>query len=173
MKIKTLLPLLSSAVLLINIGTARADDFWTDRFNFSPHGATFAPNELSLDLFGETASRDRNNSDHRAWGPGAAGNYFFTQNFGAGAEIYGDAFNKPYLLNIMGEARYPIESLSLAPYAFAGVGRQWTYAAQWLGHIGGGVEYRFNPKTGVFVDARHVFAGQDYNLVRFGFRLLF
>jgi len=173
MKLKPILPLLSSAMLLLNLSAARADDFWSDRVNFAPGSASFAANELSLDLFGETASRDRNNSDRRAWGPGAAANYFFTRNFGAGGEIYGDAWNKPYLLNVMGEARYPFESISVSPYAMAGLGRQWTYAAQWLGFIGGGVEYRFNTKTGVFLDAREVFAGKDYNLIRFGFRLVF
>jgi hypothetical protein len=175
MKLKPILPLLSSAILLFNLSTARADDFWADRLDFRPSAATFSDKELSLDLFGFSASRDRNGSDRQAWGAGAAGNYFFTQNLGVGAETYGDAFNKPYLLNALGEFRYPIQSLSLAPYAILGIGRQWTYAPQWLGHFGGGLEYRFNAKTGVFADARRVFAvnTSDYTLIRFGFRIVF
>ena len=43
------------------------------------------------------------------------------------------------------------------------------------GHIGLGVEYRFNARTGVFLDARRVFpdSTDDYALWRFGLRLAF
>src|SRR6185437_5105415 len=164
-----------ASALLLTVGSARAQDFLADHLDFAPGTATFSSEELSIDAFGYSANRNRNGADQTAWGPGAAANYYFNQYFGVGGETYSDAFNKPYLLNALGEARYPIEWLSLSPYAFAGFGRQWTYSAQWLGHFGGGVEWRFAPKTGVFVDARHVFAGNtsDYTLVRFGIRLVF
>lgn len=99
-------------------------------------------------------------------------NYFLTENFGVGADSYADAFEPPYLLNASGIFRYPFGAPGLAPYVFAGFGRQWDHAAQWLGHVGAGVEYRLNPETGIFVDAREVFAAKtdDYILVRFGFR---
>lgn len=173
MKLKHLVPSLLSAILL-TVGTARADDFLMDHFDFAPGTASFSE-EASLDLFGQTASRNRNGTDERAWGFGAAGNYFFNQFVGVGAETYADAFNKPYLLNGLGEVRYPLEWLSLAPYGFFGLGRQWTYSAQWLINLGGGVEWRFAPKTGAFVDVRHVFATNtsDYTMLRFGLRLVF
>lgn len=174
MKLKYLLSSFASAILL-TIGTAHADDFLLDHFNFAPGTGTFSDQELSLDLFGYTASKDKGGGDHQAWGPGVAGNYFFTQYLGAGGEVYADAFEPPYLINALGEVRYPIQELSLAPYAILGIGRQWAHAPQWLGHFGGGLEYRFCPKTGVFVDARRVFAANspDYTLIRFGFRLVF
>lgn len=181
MKLKKFLPLFYSTVAVLNLGAAdvvmgQGSMSDNDHFNFDPSSALFSANELSLDLFGYTASRDKGGGDHQAWGPGAAVNYYFTQNFGVAGESYSDAFTGPYLLNVLGEFRYPIPNMnSLAPYAFAGVGRQWTHAPQWLGHFGGGLEFRFNTKTGVFVDARHVFAANspDYNMVRFGFRIAF
>lgn len=175
MKLKTILPLLSSAMVIWNVGTARADNDWPSRVDFHPNAAIFSGNELSLDLFGYTATRDKGGADHEAWGAGAAGNYYFTKNFGVGAETYADAFTHPYLINGLGEFRYPLQNISLAPYGFVGFGRQWTHAAQWLGFVGGGAEYRFNENTGFFVDARLVIPGNTANnaLIRFGFRFVF
>jgi outer membrane protein W len=155
--------------------TVQAAGDASDRFAFDPGTAMFSANEFSLDLFGYHASRNKDGGHNDAWGPGVAGNYFFTENLGIGAETYADAFESPYLLNILGTFRWPIPSLSMAPYGIAGVGRQWDHAAQWLGHIGAGVEYRFNAKTGTFLDIRRVFAANspDYTLVRFGVRLAF
>jgi hypothetical protein len=176
MKLKQILPILSSAVMVLNLGAATVAMAGDDHFVFDPSAAMFSPNELSLDLFGYTATKDKGGGDHQAWGPGVGLNYFFTDNFGVGAEGYADAFETPYLVNVLGEARYPIPGMeSLAPYAFIGLGREWAHAPQWLGHFGAGVEFRFNTRTGVILDARRVIAGNspDYTLVRFGFRVAF
>src|SRR5579884_3607517 len=170
---KKILPLFSALLLVIAVRNASAALADSDRISFDPAGAQFADNELSIDLFGFTASKDRNGNPERSWGPGVAANYFICRYFGVGGETYADAWNKPYLLNALGEIRYPLDKLLQAPvcpYAFGGVGRQWTYEAQWLGHIGFGAEFRFNAHTGMFVDWRHVFASNDYNVVRFGLR---
>src|SRR5579884_2213251 len=178
MKLKLLLPLFCSSLVVLNLGAATVVNSGggggaSDHFTFDPSASMFSANELSLDLFGYTASRDKRGNDSQSSGPGVAVNYFFCENLGIAAETYADAFTRPYLLNALGEFRYPIPNMtSLCPYVIAGVGRQWTFEPQWLGHIGGGLEFRFNEKTGVFVDGRHVFCanGPDYDMVRFGFR---
>lgn len=146
-----------------------------DRIAFAPGAAVFAPREFSFDLLGSYVTRDKGGADRDAWGIGAGLNYFILDNIGVGVDTYADAFEAPYLLNFSGIYRYPVPEMGLAPYAFAGFGRQWEHAAQWLGHIGLGLEYRFNSKTGVFVDGRRVFAGNtsDYAAWRFGLRFAF
>lgn len=167
--------LLTVLLGILTISAAQAQDFFGDHFCFSPGTAMFDANEFSLDLFGFHDSHDRNGNSSGAWGPGVGGNYFVTQYFGVGADTYADAFNRPYLLNGNAIFRYPFETIGLAPYAFAGAGRQWRYASQWSGDIGFGLEYRFAPKTSVFTDFRGVFAvnTSNYTVWRFGFRLLF
>jgi len=129
--------------------------------------------EISVDAFGFHGSRDKDGHGSGAWGPGAGVNYFFTQYIGVGADTYADAFEVPYLLNASAIVRYPILQTGVAPYIFGGGGREWTHTAQWLGHIGCGVEYRFRPEFGVFVDIRDVFPSstKDYAVLRFGFRI--
>jgi hypothetical protein len=126
-------------------------------------------------LFGGYATRDKGGADQDAAGPGIGVNYFFTENFGIGADTYADAFEPPYLLTTSGIFRYPLGDSGLAPYAFAGFGRQWDHAAQWMGHLGAGAEFRFNAHTGFFIDARRVFPvnTDDFALWRFGFRVAF
>ncbi len=154
---------------------ANAQNSLQDRFTFLPGGSSFAPNEWSMDLFGYHASRDKGGADRGAWGPGVGVNYFMTDYVGLGADSYSDAFTLPYLLNGSVELRYPFREIGLAPYVYGGAGRQWDHAAQWLGHMGVGLEYRFNPTTGVMLDVRHVFAENrpDYTMVRFGLRFVF
>ena len=105
-------------------------------------------------------------------GYGAGLNYFFTENWGVGVDSYADAFTVPYLLNGNVFFRYPLQELSLAPYAFAGVGREWTHAPQWQGDFGGGIEYRWKPAMAFFTDVRWVIPDEtdNYLVWRFGFR---
>src|SRR5262245_23993740 len=132
----------------------------------------FRPHEMSLDLHGFFATRDKDGNGKDAWGYGAGFNYFFTENFGLGADTYSDAFTVPYMLNTSGIYRYPIRNANLAPYGFAGFGRQWDHEAQWHGYFGGGVEYRWKAGMGFFGDVRWVFPGEtsNYTVIRFGFR---
>jgi len=145
----------------------------SDHLTFAPHSATFGPREFSFDVLGGYATRDKGGADKDAFGIGAGVNYFFTENIGAGIDTYADAFEIPYLLNFSGIYRYPLPDLSLAPYGFAGFGRQWEHDPRWTGHIGGGAEYRFNTNTGIFLDGRGVFDGHAYALWRLGFRFAF
>jgi hypothetical protein len=137
----------------------------------------YSSQESSVDLFGFYGSRNKNGNSTSAAGSGVGYNYFFTQNFGVGADSYADAFTWPYLLNANGIFRYPIPQTTVAPYLFAGVGRQWWHAPQWMGNVGGGIEYRppnVKPHIGFFTDVRGVFTAEtkDYAVVRFGFRFI-
>jgi hypothetical protein len=136
----------------------------------------YNPGEGSADVFGSWQSRNRDGHDSSTWGPGFGINYFFTQNIGARADTYTDGVRLPYLINFSGIFRYPLQQIPpLAPYAFAGFGRQWDHAAQWTGHIGVGAEYRFRPETGAFMDIRGVFPENtgDYTVISFGLRFNF
>lgn len=138
----------------------------------------FSAPESSFDFFGFYGSRDKGGGNSSAWGPGVGFNYFFMQNFGLGADTYADAFTVPYLLNANGIFRYPIAGTCIAPYAFAGFGREWWHAPQWMGDFGGGIEYRpcqFKYPVGLFADVRGVFPTEtkDYAVLRFGFRFAF
>ena len=123
--------------------------------------------------------------DH-AWGDGNEVNYFFTRNFGIGAEYMGTyaqespdtdkgrLHNHQVDLNHVGGNvffRWPIESWHLAPYVYVGGGadfgdRKWGEA-----HAGLGAEYRiiqhFLPsfvaeRIGFFIDARWSYLGDRY-----------
>jgi hypothetical protein len=132
-------------------------------------------NELSLDVYGFTASRDKGGGNNQAAGPGAGINYFFNRYLGVGADTYADAFTLPYLLNGNAILRYPINRTPVAVYGFGGFGREWWHAPQWLGDIGAGGEYRFWRNTGAFIDLRGVFPQNtdNYWVLRFGFRITF
>ena len=136
---------------------------------------SFDGNEFTGDVFGFWGSRDKGGADKSAFGYGAAVNYFFTPYWGANAETYSDAFEVPYNINFSGIFRYPFEEHKLAPYGFAGFGRQWDHAAQWTCHLGAGVEYRLTDKNGAFVDIRGIFPDdtKEYTMIRFGLRFRF
>src|SRR5260370_42641445 len=78
MKPKLLPALLPLAFALA--GSVSAQPGLSDRVAFEPGTALFSPNEISLDLFGYHASRDKGNSPNDAWGPGVGVNYYITQN---------------------------------------------------------------------------------------------
>lgn len=173
MKIKLTIAIFAIAGGL-QIQSALAAD-WTERTEFNPSAATFDSGELSFDLNGMYASRNRDNFRGDAVGAGVGVNYFFSRYLGVGADTYLDDFDYPNHLDASFMARYPLQQLSFAPYAVVGFGRQFHDVSQWTGHIGAGGEYRFNRKTGVFVEYRRVLPDQskDFDLWRFGLRFRF
>jgi hypothetical protein len=163
-------------ILLAAFAAQGQNGFWSGRFGYDQVGGNaYNAQEFSLDLMGMYATRDKSGQDVDAWGLGVGLNYFFTRNMGVGADTYADAFEVPYLLNASFIYRYPVSDTGFAPYGFAGFGRQWEHAPQWMGHIGLGIEYRINVRTGVFVDARRVFPVEtgDYAVWRAGMRFGF
>src|SRR5437879_11191328 len=96
-----------------------------------------------------------------------------TREIGIGADITmlenGGNFIDEALGSII--ARWPLEPSGFAPYIFGGGGRAFDYGWSpailsaagaptrhygWLVDFGVGLEYRFNPGTGVFIDGRYV-----------------
>ncbi|HXT11982.1 MAG TPA: hypothetical protein VN873_10510 [Candidatus Angelobacter sp.] len=171
--------------------TTTTTHIWNDphawwQNHWSNNGAQlYTANEASLDLFGSYLSGEHkienvfhNSIRHGFWGGGVGINYFFTRELGIGGDINipDDHFGH-FVNNIDGSliARMPIGNCGLAPYIFGGGGRQTDPVWQWTGHAGVGVEYRFNPGTAFFTDARYVWVDKtpDEILFRAGLKLVF
>jgi hypothetical protein len=114
---------------------------------------------------------------HGRWGGVVGLNYFFTREVGIGADINmadnGGHFVDPVAGSVI--FRWPFERIGLAPYVFGGGCRGTDPVYEWLGHAGAGLEWRFSPTTGVFVDGRYVWADKpsDNSLIRAGLRFAF
>jgi hypothetical protein len=148
-------------------------------------GDLYRPNELSLDMFGTASvgkytihhlSGDRIRNNTRL-GAGVGGNYFFTRNLGIGADVYSENLNGSFIDSVSANLifRLPLGESGFAPYAFGGGGHQFDPARVWFGQFGTGMEYRFTPNIGLFLDGRIVFPNETkyFGLVRLGLRLPF
>lgn len=162
-------------ILLLGIGMARAAET-DDRYN---------ANETVFDAFG-TATVGQQTIDHFSssrvrhdarLGAGLGLSYFATRNFGVAVDAYSESVQHSLVDSTSASLifRLPLGSSGFAPYAFGGGGRQFDLNDLWFGQVGGGIEYRFTPKFGVFVDARYVLPErtQNYGLMRAGVRLSF
>jgi len=156
----------ASLILLLNAATAPAD---TMAPFANVRGETcFAAHEPTLDIYGTVR-------DNWHLGIGAGANYFLTPWLGGGVETRFEKFDWPNEMSASLIARYPLEQWRLAPYAYGGGGRQFRDGAQWLAHIGIGLDYRVWPRIGLFGDVRETFAEKSRNfaLWRLGVRLRF
>ena len=189
MRLKSLLVIAALGLTgLSTLGQTRS--YWGERLRYDREAPTmFFPNELSLDLYGVYTDRNERSSEVRKYGAafdrpsdefggGLGINYYLTRYVGVMADSYLEEWRWPYLANGSLVLRLPIDRVGLAPYVFGGGGRQWKWVPQWTAHVGGGLEIRLNPHTGIFADGRKVFVDhdkgvQDYALVRFGLRFGF
>ena len=144
----------------------------------------YTANELSLDMFGSYLAGERRAEDlfktnirHGTWGGGVGANYFFTREIGIGGDINIPDDGGNFINNVNGSliARFPIVNSGLAPYLFGGGGRQTEPVWQWTGHAGVGLEYRFNPVTGIFADGRYMWVDKTADEIQFraGVRFVF
>jgi hypothetical protein len=145
----------------------------------------FKDMETSFDAFGtvsvgqytiEHISGDRIDDNGRlGWGLGL--NQFFTRNFGIGADAYSESAAHSFVDSASGNliVRFPFESAHLAPYVYGGGGRQFDPNELWFGQAGAGLDVRFTPHVGIFVDGRYAFRedAKDLGLFRLGLRLIF
>jgi hypothetical protein len=178
MRLKKLLVMtvLACGTLSALAQTTTTTTYWNDHFRYDRTSATlYNPGEVTLDLFGTYADRDRFGNDGDQWGGGLGLNFFLNRYIGIGADSYLEEWKWPYRVNGSAIFRLPIDSVGLAPYVFGGGGREFKYAPQWTFHAGGGLEFRVNQHTGIFADGRRVWPDKtpDYTLVRFGMRLGF
>lgn len=141
--------------------------------------------ELSLDGFGSASlgestlehlsgSRVRHNT---RLGAGLGINYFFTRYLGVGVEGYAENTDGVFIDSASANLilRLPIGDSGLAPYIFGGGGHQFGMTKQWFGQAGAGLEYRFTPHIGLFVDARGVVPNETkvYGVGRLGMTFAF
>jgi hypothetical protein len=151
-------------------------------------GDYYRSGELSVDAFG-TASLGQYTIEHSInyhaervrhnarLGVGAGINYFITRNIGIGADAYSENTTGAFIDSASASLilRLPLGQSGFAPYAFGGGGRQFDMAEAWFAQAGAGMEYRFTPHVGVFIDARGVVPKETkyYGVARFGVRLAF
>ena len=137
----------------------------------------FCARELTLDLYGSYTALEPNgiagvfntNARHGKFGTGLASTYWVTRNFGLGVDtaipaldnLSGVLFDQ---VSLSFAARLPLGHA--APYAFGGLGRDFE-SGLWNTHAGAGVEWRFTPRTSVFVDARYIFASHETDSLTF------
>ena len=187
-----------AAALLLTSGVARAvhvwedpGGWWTSAVTHDSQGPLFTANELSLDLSGSYIAHEGEFHDlfktdikgnRGRWGGNVGLNYFFTRNLGIGGDFNlapngsggGEVLDQALGSLIL---RFPIDPTGFAPYILGGGGRGLDNTWQWLFHVGGGLEYRFNPVTGIFADARFIWSEHrdDSNAILFrtGLRIAF
>jgi hypothetical protein len=144
----------------------------------------FRANEFQLDAFAAGAFYK---NGRPGWGGGLGLNYFINRYIGIGVEqdLVGrndNGSNSYAEWGTLGNLflRYPICSWSLAPYAMVGGGAFYgTNKGIGVGHVGGGLEWRYNENIGLFTDARWLYTGGNNNnysgavLGRAGIRVAF
>ena len=191
MKIKSIIA--GGVLLLATAGVANAashvwedpNTWWAGHFTYDTSSTPlYTAAELSFDAFGSYVAGERHlsklfdtNIRHGTWGGGVGLNYFFIRNLGISGDInIGDNGGK-FVDQALGSlvARFPLDPSGFAPYIFGGGGRGFDPAWEWLGHAGVGIEYRFNPATGLFVDGRYIWADKTFDrlFLRAGLRLVF
>jgi hypothetical protein len=190
MKLKNIMAV--GVVLMVTAGTVKAAHVWEDpNAWWSGHFTSgtapkYTSAELSFDAFASYIAAERKFNDlfdtnirHGNWGGGVGLNYFFTREFGIGGEITMGDNGGNFVDQGTGSlfARLPIGNSGFAPYIFGGGGRGTDPIWEWLVHGGVGIEYRFNPVTGLFFDTRYVWhikeGSTDRIQFRAGFRLIF
>ena len=148
-------------------------------------GDYYQSSELSVDAFGTgslgeytLAHLSSDNVRHNVrFGVGAGINYFITRNIGIGADAYSQNTTGAFIDSASASLilRLPLGQSGFAPYAFGGGGHQFDMAQMWFGQFGAGMEYRFTPHVGVFLDARGVLPNETkyYGVARVGLRFAF
>lgn len=145
----------------------------------------YRANELSVDAFG-SASLGKNSIDHLSGqrvrndtqlGAGLGINYFFFRNLGIGADAYSENTDGSFVDSASANVtlRLPLGQSGFAPYIFGGGGFHFEEIRTQFAQAGIGMEYRFTPHMGLFVDARGVIPDHtpDYALARLGLRFAF
>lgn len=148
-------------------------------------GGLYRANEMSVDMFG-TASLGKYSIEHISnnrihhntrLGAGLGLSYFITRNLGVGVEGYSENTTGPFIDSASANLtlRLPLGGSGVAPYVFGGGGQQFDLAKLYFGQAGVGVEYRFTPRFGMFVDARGVVPNETkyYGVGRLGVRFAF
>ena len=110
-------------------------------------------------------------------GIGVGLNHFFTRHIGIGAEAYSEDTERHFVDKASASliARLPFGESGFAPYLYLGGGRQFDPLELSFAQAGAGLEFRFTPSVGLFLDGRYVLTdgAEDHGLARVGLRLAF
>jgi hypothetical protein len=144
----------------------RANEFSLEGYGF------LTLNEYTLNhLLGQRVERNG------SLGLGAGAEYFFCRYVGVEAEGFSESIHHSFVDDFGGNLvlRLPIGESGFAPYAFGGGGHRADPEPGTYADGGAGVEYRFNPHVGIFIDARWVLPDKvhDFAMGRLGFRFAF
>lgn len=193
MKMTKIVTLAAAVIVTARMGMAQEvvhvwndpNQWWGGHWVYGPTAPNkFTMNELSVDMFGSFLAPERKFKDifdtnirRGKWGGGVGVNYFVTREIGFSVDANVPDNGGNFIDSVSGSlvARLPSESTGLSPYIFGGGGRQTDPVWEWTGHAGVGLEFRLNPLTGIFADARYVWADKtsDSLLLRGGLRLVF
>ena len=166
------------AVVLASVATSFAGES-SKKVVVAPQQDLFRAGEVQLDAFAAGAAGNYSGGSVNGFGGGLGLSYFFTKYFGVGIDDTltslngnGHVYNSTQADLI---ARYPIESLHLAPYVLVGGGATWGTQSQGDGNVGVGLDYRINRGIGLFVDSRYLYGNNGLNesLTRAGLRFIF
>jgi len=152
--------------------TTTESSSWHHRFAYEQGAEKFRNQEFSMDLFGSYLDVDGGKS---SWGGGVGLNYFFGRYIGIGGDAFMQDDGRQFVNSTTGSLILRFPFASVAPYAFGGGGWNFDPKGVAVVHGGGGIEFRLNPHTGIFGDARYVFTDKtrDYILARAGVRFSF
>lgn len=163
---------------------AATSAFGTDDMSVGD-GEKYRAEETSLDIFG-TGSINQETINHLngiryredvEQGAGVGLNHFFTRHIGIGAEAYAEDTERHFVDKASASliARLPLGESGFAPYLYLGGGRQFDPIELSFAQAGAGLEFRFTPKVGLFLDGRYVMTdgAKDHGLARVGLRLIF
>ncbi|MBC8095844.1 MAG: hypothetical protein H7Y43_08525 [Akkermansiaceae bacterium] len=192
MKITKLVTFAAALTVTAQAGMAQTAHVWDDprgwwgnHFVYGPTQPNkFTAHEFSFDLFGsywagESRIEDVFDTSIRdgTWGGGVGVNYFLTREIGIGGDINIPDNGGNFVDMASGSLilRLPFETTGLAPYIYGGGGRLTDQTWEWAGHAGFGLEWRLNPITGIFADARYIWPedASDSLLLRTGLRFVF
>jgi hypothetical protein len=157
-----------------------------DRAIASPYlGELYRAEETSFDVFASGSINQESidkpsgfrTRDDLEGGLGVGLNHFFHRNFGLGGEVYSENLTGSFIdkASVSFIGRLPLGTGGFAPYAYAGIGRQFDPIELSFAQLGAGVEYRFTPEVAVFSDVRYVLndGAANHGLVRVGLRFVF
>jgi hypothetical protein len=192
--IHSLTLIITAGAILVTSTSLRAQDTNSSNGASSVSGAEIASNdqgelyranELSVDAFA-SGSLGKYSIDHLTGqrvrhdtqlGAGLGINYFFTRNIGIGADAYSENTTGSLVDSASANLilRLPLGKSGFAPYVFGGGGFHFEDIRTQFAQAGVGMEYRFCPHMGVFIDARGVLPDHtpDYGVARLGLRFAF
>lgn len=113
-------------------------------------GDLYEAGEFNLSVFGGWVDKDDS-----TLAPGAGVSYFVTRHLGAGVTTHWDNFDGKFIDNFSAEGyfRMPLGDLPLAPYGVVALGYSFE-TEETFESFGGGAEWRFDDRWGVFADVR-------------------